>query len=160
MARRAERQPQPAAKRHLPVWLWVVIGVAVAVGLAARFWSMASNFRGMVSERRRSNQSAVFDHTADLEAALNEYAARHKLIYPATLEQLCTPDADGRVYWDSIDALRDPWGHSYLYLSPPDDNAVPIVYSAGPDGIAETEDDVYSGSAERQQASDRRAKAR
>lgn len=46
---------------------------------------------------------------------------------------------------EGAERFKDPWGYGYVYLSPGRKNPNGFdIYSLGPDGIDETEDDVWS----------------
>ncbi|SDF16487.1 general secretion pathway protein G [Thermoanaerobacter thermohydrosulfuricus] len=57
--------------------------------------------------------------------------------------------AQAGIKWGTVDGIRDPWGHPYLYSAVPHDTSTPnIMYSyafvsAGPDGKFGNADDVW-----------------
>lgn len=80
----------------------------------------------------------------DLTVAAIEYATRNGGAFPETLEVLWTPDASGARYVERDSPPRDAWGHAYEYRKPGPEDAEPLVFSCGPDGVAGTEDDVHA----------------
>ncbi len=73
---------------------------------------------------------------ADLEmlyAALEMYAMSNGGAYPETLQALQAPDANGQTFlsvdWD----LLDPWGETYYYIPPADEDFSPVIYSSSYD---------------------------
>ncbi len=78
-------------------------------------------------------------------------------IYPSTeqgLRALLSPPNSEPVpskwhgpYLDPAVIKPDPWGHDYIYVCPPQQNPDPEgfdLYSMGPDGRANTDDDIVS----------------
>ncbi len=59
-------------------------------------------------------------------------------------EDLLTPDARGHKYIEREDPKLDPWGNEYQITTDPDFENKPLVVSYGPDGLADTEDDITS----------------
>jgi len=66
--------------------------------------------------------------------ALDEYESANRGRYPDHLEELVTPDANGRTFLDGTRVPRDPWGREYRYEPPGEAHAEPRVYSLGRDG--------------------------
>ncbi len=72
--------------------------------------------------------------------AAKRYAVEHNGIFPQTLDQMMTKDADGKgPYFESWDALNDPWGRRYTYDSSGGINfqkgavvQIPDVYTTNP----------------------------
>jgi general secretion pathway protein G len=92
------------------------------------------------------NQTAVT--AGSIETALNRYESDHGYYPPLgfNLDELAIgPDGTRleRPYMSG--PPRDAWGHPYRYTLL---NGKPKVYSAGPDGIFDTTDDIYAGGLE------------
>jgi general secretion pathway protein G len=80
----------------------------------------------------------------ELTTALNEFAIRNNGSYPAALEVLWRPDSSGAKYIDRDTAPRDAWGNEYEYRLPSAEGEDPLVFSVGPDGVADTADDFHA----------------
>lgn len=78
--------------------------------------------------------------------ALNEYAVRNQGKFPENLEALITPDQNGQRFLNATKVPRDPWKQEYHYEppTPGSGEAMPHVWSDGPDGQAGSQDDVDS----------------
>lgn len=114
-----------------------LILVTVILGILAGM--VVANYSGRVQEsqiRAAKHDIAVLSTQVDLFALDNNDA------YPQSLEDLVT----GRRRY--VRELRpDPWGNPYIYEPPTDIlQANYRIYSAGPDGIPNTDDDVTSTS--------------
>ena len=81
-----------------------------------------------------------------LSSALTEYAVRNGGQFPETLDVLVTPDDSGHTYLQSRTLPIDPWRHAYGYEPPRPGSGEPRprVHSLGPDGQANTNDDLDS----------------
>lgn len=115
-----------------------LILVTVILGILAGM--VVANYSGRVHEsqvRAAKHDIAVLSNQVDL------YALDNNDTYPQTLEDLMT----GRRRY--LRELRpDPWGNPYIYVPPTDIlKADYQIFSAGPDGIPNTDDDVTSTSA-------------
>ena len=86
----------------------------------------------VAKERIRDMKKAVVAHVMD---RIDEDDGR-----PDSLQQLID-DGDMRV---SPDFLIDPWGKEYIFSKEGKDGEFCEIYSAGPDGIAGTADDVHA----------------
>jgi len=114
-----------------------LILVTVIIGILAAM--VVPMFGGRVTESRI--RAAKGDITA-LSNAVDLYALDNNDTYPPTLEALLTGE---RKYIRELPI--DPWGNPYIYH--PATNALRAnyrIYSAGPDGVPDTEDDVTSTS--------------
>jgi hypothetical protein len=114
--------------------LRIIIGVALVVALAALAASRLTVAHVLVG-----NPSAVT--AASIETALNQYIADHGDYPPVDfdLDNLAAA-ANGGPYLSG--PARDAWHHQCRYTIV---NGKPRVYSAGPDGIFDTKDDIYAG---------------
>jgi general secretion pathway protein G len=70
--------------------------------------------------------------------------------YPANLEQLIVnPGTSSKwsgPYLDTDKLPKDPWGNEYVYQYQP--GSKPVIFSMGPDGQANTADDVHKEEAQ------------
>jgi general secretion pathway protein G len=72
--------------------------------------------------------------------AAKRYAVEHNGVYPQTLDQMMARDSDGKgPYFETWDALNDPWGRRYTYDPNGSINAgkgavvqIPDVYTTNP----------------------------
>lgn len=141
----AERRAEAPAPRRFPVWLVVLAGVGIVGVTVYRFSSLAALYPKIARSERESRLNQANSELWEIKSALNEYAVRNQLTYPVTLELLRTPDENGRVYLPSDDALQDPWGNAYVYERPANFDAAVVVWSPGPDGKRDTDDDIQHG---------------
>lgn len=135
-------------KRKLPIWLWVVIGIGCCCPLGILVMGLVvSVFLPRVHDQLLGAQRAKT--RADVEqivSALNEYAIRNGGEYPETLEALVAPDGNGMTFLNAPAIPRDPWKQPYEYEPPAPGSGEtdPHVWSNGPDGLPDGEDDVDS----------------
>jgi len=59
-----------------------------------------------------------------------------------TWEELIRRDEKGHRWIESEEPLVDPWGNEYVITTHPDFEHIPEIRSWGPDGQADTEDDI------------------
>ena len=130
-----------------------IMVVIVILGILASI--VVPNLMG--NKEKADRQKAVTDIVA-LENALDMYKLDNSR-YPTTeqgLEALVTKpsgDPEPRNYRDGgyIKRLpKDPWGNDYLLVSPGEHGAVD-VFSAGPDGEANTADDITNWSLDKKE---------
>ncbi len=110
-----------------------LILVTVIIGILAGM--VMVNYSGRA---REAQIRAAKGDIANLSTAVDLFALDNNDTYPNTLDELVS----GRRRY--IRELQpDPWGNPYIY-SPPTDilRADYNIFSAGPDGIPGTEDDV------------------
>lgn len=114
-----------------------LILVTVIIGILAGM--ITANYGGRV---RETQVRAAKGDIATLSTQIDLYALDNNDTYPNNLEDLMTGK---RRY---LRELRpDPWGNAYVYKPPTDVLLADYeVFSAGPDGIPGTEDDVTSSS--------------
>ncbi len=114
-----------------------LILVTVIIGILAGM--ITANYSGRVQE---AQIRAAKGDIATLSTQIDLYALDNNDQYPNTLEDLMTGK---RRY---VRELRpDPWGNQYSYKPPTDVMLADYqIYSAGPDGIPDNEDDVTSSS--------------
>jgi hypothetical protein len=114
--------------------LRIIIGVGTVIALAALAASRLTVAHVLVG-----NPSAVT--AASIETALNRYEADHGHYPPVDfdLDNLAAATNGGPYL---IGAARDAWHRPYRYTLV---SGKPRVYSAGPDGIFDTKDDIYAG---------------
>lgn len=77
---------------------------------------------------------------AVLAGAMDDVLCGGKGEPPDSLQQMI----DEGVMAVSPDFLVDPWGHEYIYSKEGKDGEKCEIYSAGPDGVAGTADDVHA----------------
>lgn len=136
------------------VFLLLVGGSTWGIGKAAGFWGQGEDRPaqfpmtavpfiegGFAEDQRAFAQIRVHQ----IESALLGYQFRHGE-YPAGLWELTVPP-DGGAPLLAGDELFDPWGCEFLYQYPPIhpvnmETDLPDVYSAGPDNIPGTADDI------------------
>lgn len=158
-----------AARAGMPKWAWIVIGVgAGCLVLLVVAGVLASIFVPRLLDGSRREREALIQRAlaeaetdslvqADIEEltnALNEFSLRNSGSYPAALEVLWMPDANGARYIERDAAPVDVWGNAYEYRLPGPDDVEPLVFSKGPDGVADTADDVYAVDAENEDDSE------
>jgi type II secretory pathway pseudopilin PulG len=115
-----------------------IVILAILVALAASRLGVQYVLEG--------NRTAVMAES--IETALDSYKADYGHYPPPdfNLDELAIrPDGPRlkRPYFSG--PPRDAWGHRFRYSLL---NAKPKVYSAGPDGIFDTKDDIYAGGLE------------
>jgi len=114
-----------------------LILVTVIIGILAAM--VVPVFGGRISE---SKMRAAKGDIAAYQSAIQLYALDNDDTYPKSLKDLANPGA-GRVYVKEVN--KDPWGNDYLYVPGTDAKIANFkVYSAGPDGIPDNDDDVTS----------------
>lgn len=77
-------------------------------------------------------EKAKVDITRIGDAVLT-FATMNSGRYPDTLEQLVTPDQNGRTYLDQQTVPKDPWGTEYMYYPPRGGETDPTIMSYGAD---------------------------
>ena len=110
----------------------------------------------LLKTQEKADQKITLTQIKTVEQALDMYKIDNRA-YPSTEEGLTAllerPADEARgVAWDgpylSEDTLpSDPWGNSYRYEYPPTKGKSrdqPNIWSAGPDGTDDTEDDIVS----------------
>lgn len=114
-----------------------LILVTVIIGILAGM--ITANYSGRV---REAQIRAAKGDIATLSTQVDLYALDNNDTYPKTLEDLLSGK---RKY---IRELRpDPWGNQYIFKPPTDVMLADYeIYSAGPDGIPDNEDDVTTSS--------------
>ena len=114
-----------------------LILVTVIIGILAAM--VVPVFGGRISE---SKMRAAKGDIAAYQSAIQLYALDNDDTYPKSLKDLANPGG-GRVYVKEVN--KDPWGNDYLYVPGTDAKIANFkVYSAGPDGIPDNDDDVTS----------------
>jgi general secretion pathway protein G len=79
----------------------------------------------------------------NIKQAVEQYRIDHMGRLPESLEELVTPDENGRVYIDDRRSTpRDPWDNEYVLEEDPERRGGIIIRSFGEDGERETEDDI------------------
>jgi len=137
------RRTTNAAFTLLEIMLVVAI-IALLVGAATYYF--AGNLGVAKDVRAREEIQTI-------STALNTYMAGNN-IYP-TAEQglkalVSPPETDPKPrQWhkllESENNLKDPWNHDYIYVQPGKHNVDSFdLYSAGPDGIPDTADDIVN----------------
>jgi general secretion pathway protein G len=79
-----------------------------------------------------------------LSTAVKMYQVRHRAL-PPTIASLVMPPANaaGKQTFIEAGGILDPWGRQFIYKSPGKDGKPYDIYSAGPDGVDGTEDDIH-----------------
>jgi general secretion pathway protein G len=111
----------------------------------------------ILGTQKKADISGAKTQLGMFSAALEKYALDVKS-FPTTEQGMAAllqkpADLDEAVKWDgpylnAQEMPKDPWGHDYKYEYPPTHGKLdrPDIWSAGPDGQDETEDDVVSWS--------------
>jgi general secretion pathway protein G len=114
-----------------------LILVTVIIGILAGM--VVANYSGRI---RETQIRAAKGDISTLSTQVDLYALDNNDTYPKSLEDLVTGK---RRYVRELQP--DPWGNAYLYTPPTDIlKADYKIYSAGPDGVPGSEDDVTSTS--------------
>jgi len=120
--------------------LLVLLIIGLLVGMVAPY---------MFGIREKANIDAA---RGQIGLMLNacDYYRLHMNDYPASLDQLIVNPGAGTKwagpYLDTDKLPKDPWGHEYVYEYQP--GGKPIIFSMGPDGQANTADDVQKEEAQ------------
>ncbi len=134
------KSPRPHAFTLLEMMVVLLI-IALIIGSVA---VMVQGFEG------NAEQVAANAKIKGLETALTSYKISN-LVYPTQeqgLDALVTrPTAEPKPRrWTQLakpDGITDPWGHKLVYRNPGKHNAGDYdVFSLGPDGVENTEDDI------------------
>jgi general secretion pathway protein G len=132
-------QTRRSAFTLLEVMLVLLI-IGLLVGMVAPF---------IFGMRDRANIDAARGQVGLLYDAC-DYFRLHMNDYPASMDQLLVnPGAGGRwagPYLTSDKLPKDPWGHEFVYEYQP--GGKPLIFSMGPDGQANTADDVHKDAQE------------
>ncbi len=116
-----------------------LILVTVIIGILAAM--VVPVFGGRITE---SKIRAAKGDIAAYQSAIQLYALDNNDEFPKSLQDLSNPGS-GRVYVKELN--KDPWGNDYVYVPGTDAKIADFkVYSAGPDGIPDSEDDVTTQS--------------
>lgn len=114
-----------------------LILVTVIIGILAAM--VVPVFGGRITEAKIR---AAKGDIAMYQGAIQLYALDHNDAFPKSLQELANPSG-GRVYVKELN--KDPWGNEYVYVPGTDAKLADFkVYSAGPDGIPDNDDDVTS----------------
>lgn len=133
-----------SARTGVPKWVWITGGVVLGCGGIGCIGLVATLVVPSVLKGFAHSGAAKARADIDmLTSAATEYATRNSGAFPESLELLWMPDANGYRYFDSDGPPRDVWGHVYEYRAPSAGSDWPLVFSLGPDGIAETSDDIH-----------------
>jgi general secretion pathway protein G len=109
----------------------------------------------LLGSQRKADIKAAQTQIGNLEAALKLYAVDMRT-FPSTedgLQALIEPPSDERAarkwdgpYLDDEVLPLDPWDGAYEYEYPPSNNNrdFPDIWSVGPDGEADTDDDIIN----------------
>lgn len=123
----------------------------------------------ILGSQQKADIKATQLQIAQIEEALKLYAADNRT-FPNTEEGLMAlllpPDDERRArnwdgpYFDGDDVPFDPWGNEFQYEYPPSRNRrdIPDIWSWGPDGLENTDDDIgnFPTDNERRSGSDSR----
>jgi type II secretion system protein G len=132
----------PKMKRGFPYYMAILIVLCIVGGLLS-----SAIFKRKGLDLTNSKKDTVREHLDNLAIALGRYRY-HVGTYPTTDEGLkyleITRMKKPKPGWMGpyvTQILPDPWGNDYVYENPGDDKD-PVLYSKGPDGEADTSDDV------------------
>lgn len=136
-----------AARTGIPTWAWITGGLVLGCGGIVVIGLVATLVVPNVIEKLgQAKETKARMDIAEIERLAAEFAAHHDGRYAASLEELARPDEHGNRYLKPR-ALLDPWKHAYVYRAPEAGEVSATVFSTGPDGIADTDDDVRSDDA-------------
>jgi len=125
--------PEPAARTRR----WVFIGIAVVVlGLLGIGCLATLVVPGVVRNLHQAFRDKAEADVALIDQALNQYHLDRAGVWPESLDELVTPDAEGYTYLDRDTLPLDPWGNPYRYDPPGADGGGARVYSYGQDDRA------------------------
>jgi len=119
-----------SAMANLTAWLGGPASLILGAGLAA-----TAVIPNVVAQVSATNQMRATSDIVAITEAINEYAVVHGGRYPDSLEELVTPDENGRTYLDRDEVPLDPWGNPYLYRCPDEQRHKPLVFTLGADGV-------------------------
>lgn len=126
---RMRRAPRENGGFTLIELILVTVIIAILAGM------VTLSFRGTATE---SKIRAALGDIKSYDTALDLYALENNDQYPKQLEELAT----GKKKYIR-DLNKDPWGNPYVYLLPGAQHKDSYdVFSMGPDGVQDTEDDV------------------
>lgn len=116
--------------------LWLGLGgagcLAILVGLG---WLASGLVSLLVRKYTQSVQEEARAELLDLRGALEIWAQVHGGRYPASLDALVAPDAQGHTLLrDERELPRDPWERKFLYDPPSAERREPRLYTLGADG--------------------------
>lgn len=109
----------------------------------------------LLGSQKKADIKAARTQIGNLESALNLYAVDMRTFPPTDdgLKALISGPSDERAarkfegpYLDDEVLPLDPWDNEYQYVYPPEHNRrdFPDIWSAGPDGEPDTEDDIVN----------------
>jgi len=119
----------------------------------------------ILGSRKKADISAAKSQIGMLRASLEGYTLDMK-DFPSTEQGLVAlieapADEEAKKKWDGpyiskSSIPKDPWGHDYQYEYPPSHgkDSYPDIWSLGPDGEDNTDDDVVSWAGDEEQEGD------
>lgn len=105
---------------------WTVLFLLLAIPAALTGLRVPSDFGCHISDGARARADVLA-----IGMAVEEYAMNNRRKYPATLDDLIRPDAQGYRYLNQTRLPRDPWGREYVYVP----GNPPNVLTHGRDGV-------------------------
>ena len=127
--KRTDRAPRGNGGFTLIELILVTVIIAVLAGM------VTLSFRGTATDAKIR---AALGDIKSYETAIESYALNNNDQYP---EQLTDLISEKRSYLREMNV--DPWGNEYVYLNPGSHHTDSYdVFSMGPDGVRDTEDDV------------------
>lgn len=109
-----------------------VFGSYVALMFGIGLTSAVATPNLMMAQELAAAPDPDYAQAQVLVQALEQFAIANAGRYPASLQELVTPDADGAQYLTAIPT--DKWGHPLVYIAPTEDAPWPTVMSYGADG--------------------------
>ena len=129
MMSRTDRRPRGNGGFTLIELILVTVIISILAGM------VVLQFRGTATESR---VRAALGDIKSYESAIELYALENNDQYPEQLTDLVTGK---KQYLRELN--KDPWGNAYVYLKPGAQHRESYdVFSMGPDGARDTEDDV------------------
>ena len=115
--------------RALRLWIWSITLVAACV---LGTWVANDSLPYLV----HTNCHRALSDISAIRTAVETYAIENGGWPPARLEELISPDADGRTYLTGCTSVPlDPWKRPYVYVPPAPDSEYDIR-TLGRDGLA------------------------
>jgi general secretion pathway protein G len=122
---------------------WLRLAVIAVVAIFVIGWVFC--VPRMVSHNPRAQHTKAIADIYSIKTALDSFNSNNGR-YPTTnegLQSLVENPANFPNWQKSLDRVSiDPWGHDYIYRTPGMGKPYEL-FSAGPDGIAGTPDDIF-----------------
>lgn len=128
--------PEDEERQSWPLWAKLLVGAVLLVvpgtlclGLAATLLVPMLVRNLFMADLQKAKADIV-----SIASSVDQYAIENNGRYPASLQELVTPDAEGRTLLGIEIVPLDPWGRPYLYEPPPPGTHDYHVRTYGADG--------------------------